>query len=67
MFTKRDLMLLECVVSSQIYELKSNISKLKLVEKPANYQKEQLGIYEKLLGNCERVLKKIKREEDRAQ
>lgn len=67
MFTKKDLMLLECVISSQIYELKVNIAKLKFVENPANYQKEQLAIYEKLLVNCERVLKKIKREEDRAQ
>lgn len=66
MFTKKDLMLLECVVSSQIYELKANISKLKLVETPANYQKEQLVIYEKLLRNCERVLIKIKREEGKA-
>ena len=67
MFTKKDLMLLECVVSSQIYELKANISKLKLVKKPANYQKEQLGIYKRLLGNCKRVLKKIKRKAGRAQ
>lgn len=59
-FTEKDLMLLDCVVTSQIYEIKSNVSKLKLLENPANYQKEQLEIYDKLLGQCERVLDKIK-------
>lgn len=59
-FTEKDLMLLECVVTSQIYEIKSNVAKLKLLKNPANYQKEQLDIYDKMLGQCERVLRKIK-------
>ena len=59
-FTEKEMMLLECVVTSQIYGIKGNIAALKLLENPANYQKEQIEIFEKLLLDCGEVLEKIK-------
>lgn len=59
-FTEEDLALLDCVVTSQIYELKTHVVELSQLETPANYQMEQLEIYEKMVGKCERLLNKIR-------
>lgn len=60
-FTQKDLTLLDCVVTSQIYELKAHVAELSQLETPANYQMEQLEIYEKMVEKCERLLNKIRR------
>lgn len=59
-FTDTDLALLDCVVTSQLHELKAYVGELNRVENPAKYQMEQLEFYKKMVEKCERLLKKIR-------